>query len=222
MPRRWTPMRRRMAATKQEFLPDLSQEQLKTFRETFLLFDVDQSDAISVDELGDVMQALGYEPSEEALEALVLQVDTSGDGEIDFGEFCHMMQMVMISHDSLYDLKLAFEAFDLDGNGYISSYELRQAMLGDGNKLGLTEADVDILLVESDINCDGVIDFQEVTAPLRADAAHAGRGPQPRSRARSLQRPPRIDSPRLTHGTHTAHTPCIAPIAVRIDARLPE
>lgn len=148
-------------------MPELTQEQLSAFKETFLLFDADGGGSIDAEELGDVMGALGYSPSPEELAALVKEVDEDEDGEVDFDEFCKMMQMIMASHDALYDLKLAFEVFDQDGSGSISREELREAIFSHGGNLKLSEQEFDEIMNETDTSGDGEVDFQEVSTRRR-------------------------------------------------------
>jgi calmodulin len=53
----------------------------------------------------------------------------------------------------------AFKVFDSDGNGRISSDELRQIMANLGEKL--TEEEVDEMVKEADIDGDGEINYEE-------------------------------------------------------------
>ena len=55
------------------------------------------------------------------------------------------------------EVRIAFEFFDLDGNGYISMTELRQVAVELGEEL--TEAEIDEMIREADIDGDGQVDF---------------------------------------------------------------
>ena len=52
------------------------------FKEAFQLFDKDGSGAIDIDELAEVMKSLGQNPTRSELQAMIDEVDESGEGEI--------------------------------------------------------------------------------------------------------------------------------------------
>merc|ERR1712167_2414 len=83
----------------------LSEEQVDEIREAFNLFDADQSGAIDVRELKAAMRALGFEVKKEELKKMISDIDTSGDGDIDFGEFLEMMTGKMGEKDSREDIE---------------------------------------------------------------------------------------------------------------------
>ena len=68
-----------------------------------------------------------------------------------------MAQKVQAS-DSEAELKAAFDVFDKDGNGTISSDELRHLMKSIGEDL--TDADIDEMIKEADKDGDGNIDCE--------------------------------------------------------------
>ena len=57
-------------------------------REAFNLFDKDSDGTIDLHEMKAVMNDLGRTVSEEELEEMMEEVDTDGNGSIDFEEFC--------------------------------------------------------------------------------------------------------------------------------------
>merc|ERR1711935_231051 len=64
----------------------------KELRDAFAVFDDDNSGSISREELKKLMKNLGQSLSDGELDAMMDEVDTDGNGEIDFNEFKGMMQ----------------------------------------------------------------------------------------------------------------------------------
>ena len=141
---------------------EISEERQKDYRQTFDMFDNNKSGKIDKKELGNVMRQLGKNPSETDLETLVKEVDADGDGEIDFKEFLTMMAESENSETD--EIKTAFAIFDKDGNGYISSAELRHVMTNLGEKL--TDEEVDEMIREADIDGDGQVNYEEFVAMM--------------------------------------------------------
>mmetsp|Transcript_8162 Transcript_8162/g.14238 ORF Transcript_8162/g.14238 Transcript_8162/m.14238 type:complete len:152 (+) Transcript_8162:182-637(+) len=63
----------------------------KELRDAFAVFDADGSGSISRSELKKLMKNLGQSLSDAELDAMMDEVDTDGNGEIDFEEFKTMM-----------------------------------------------------------------------------------------------------------------------------------
>ena len=63
----------------------------KELRDAFAVFDKDGSGSISRNELKTLMKNLGQSLSDAELDAMMDEVDTDGNGEIDFQEFKQMM-----------------------------------------------------------------------------------------------------------------------------------
>ena len=103
-----------------------SAKQQAKYKQTFDMFDVDQSGRISSAELGKVMEQLGQQPSEADLHAMVSEVDADGDGEINFEEFLTMM--ARRENTETDEIKAAFEIFDKNQDGFISATELSTVM----------------------------------------------------------------------------------------------
>eukprot|EP00122_Pirum_gemmata_P008039 Pgem_evm1s7398 len=74
------------------------------------------------------MRSLGQTPTEQELQDMIHEVDTDGNGTIDFPEFLQMMAKKMKDCDSEEEICEAFRVFDKDGNGFISAQELRHVM----------------------------------------------------------------------------------------------
>ena len=64
--------------------PHLTAEELAEFREIFNLVDLDKGGTISKEELRQLMNTLGLKPTQEELNSMVEEIDTDGNGEIDF------------------------------------------------------------------------------------------------------------------------------------------
>lgn len=69
----------------------LTPEEISEFREIFNLVDKDGGGTITKDELGELMDTLGIETTAEELELMINEIDSSGDGHIDFEEFVEVI-----------------------------------------------------------------------------------------------------------------------------------
>lgn len=137
----------------------LTEDQIAEFREAFSLFDRDGDGSITTKELATVIRSLGQNPTEAEIQDMINEVDTDGNGTIDFGEFLDLMAHKIKDLDSDEELREAFKVFDKDQNGYISAAELRHVMINLGEKL--TEEEVELMIKEADTDGDGQVNYEE-------------------------------------------------------------
>jgi len=69
-----------------------SQTNLDELREAFEFFDRNGNGSIEADELGAVMDSLGYAATESELQDMIHEADLDGNNKIDFEEFVKMME----------------------------------------------------------------------------------------------------------------------------------
>lgn len=144
----------------------MTEDQIAEFKEAFSLFDRDADGNITTKELGTVMRSLGQNPTEAELREMIREIDTDGNGMIDFPEFLTLMARKMKDTDTEEEIREAFKVFDKDGNGFISAVELRHIMTNLGEKL--TDEEVDEMLTEADPDGDGQINYDEFVKVMMA------------------------------------------------------
>jgi len=82
----------------------------------------------------------------------------AGNGIIDFDEFVAMMARRMKTpQEEEIELQESFRVFDKNGDGYISTSELRQVMLTLGEKV--SDDELAEMIQEADFNGDGRVDY---------------------------------------------------------------
>ena len=129
----------------------LDPERKKQLKESFDLFDKDASGDISVAEIYKIMRSFGNKLSRNEIKEMVNQIDTSGDGNLDFEEFCTFFEQVEVAEEqpqlrgkkkeeeeeeSEEDRVIrAFMTFDMDNKGKITNYEFRHILEDLGYKL---------------------------------------------------------------------------------------
>merc|ERR550519_476630 len=102
---------------------------------------------------------MGMKPTEVELQDMVNEVDVDHDGSVNFKEFLDMMTKSTESVNSQADIREAFKVFDKNGDGFISETELRHVMISLGENL--TEADIQSMMAEADLDKDGQVNYEE-------------------------------------------------------------
>ncbi|KAH7474484.1 Calcium-dependent protein kinase 19 [Phytophthora ramorum] len=138
------------------------------FKETFALFDKDESGCIDRNELKSMLLALGQQLSSSEVDDIMRQADTDGDGKISFTEFVSMMNQRLFRRGDLTtgDLKAAFDTFDANHDGFICSSELAHILHLLGNK-HISSDEICKIIEAADKNEDGKIDYDEFCALMQ-------------------------------------------------------
>lgn len=120
------------------------------FQEAFSLFDSRGDGKIATSQLGDVLRALGQNPTEAEVKK---SVSCLKEERMSFDVFLPILQTIARnrSTDSAEDFIEGLRHFDKDGSGFISSAELRHLLTTLGEKL--SEEEVESLLTST---CSGV------------------------------------------------------------------
>merc|ERR1712098_948661 len=141
----------------------LATDEIKCLKVCFDLFDVKKQEFLSADDLGEIMRAMGFRPTEEELKDLLQEIDEDGSGEIEFGEFCQLCATFLVEDPDMEtmkrELKDAFRIYDKEGNGFITTETLRGLI---SELLApLTEEELELILEELDEDGSGSMDFDE-------------------------------------------------------------
>ena len=112
------------------------------------------------------MKSIGLNPSKEAIEELIGDIDKDGDGEVSFDEFMKLMARAMKEGEKDEELIEAFKTFDVNGNNYITEHELAEIMEKYGEKMPREE--VHKMFLEADKTGDGTITFEEFVLMMMA------------------------------------------------------
>lgn len=137
----------------------LSDEKEREIRDIFNYFDKNGDKTITIDELADVLRVLGGNPTTEEVQSFLEQYDTNNSGKIEFNEFVKIYNDHLRNSQSEEDLVNAFKVFDRDGNGVITTSELKEVMTNLGDKLSDEEAEA--MIRDADADGDGVVDYKE-------------------------------------------------------------
>ncbi|XVF47267.1 hypothetical protein PTKIN_Ptkin03bG0095700 [Pterospermum kingtungense] len=154
----------------------LSEEEIMGLKEMFRGMDTDNSGTITLEELKQGLAKQGTKLSEFEVKQLMEAADADGNGTIDYDEFItatmHMNRMDREDH--LYH---AFQHFDKDNSGYITTEELEQALREFGMHNG---RDIAEIISEVDTDNDGRINYDEFVAMMRKGNPETAANPKKR------------------------------------------
>ncbi|CAF1055820.1 unnamed protein product [Rotaria sp. Silwood1] len=137
----------------------LSSHQIQELHDAFNLFDRDKSGTISSSEIKQILIALNFKPTDSLLRKVMKEMDSNGNGTIEFEEFVKVMGSIYERKFTEDEMRRAFKCFDTDQSGYITIDELRQ-VLHQLNQ-NISEQRIVDALNQIDIDHDGKISFEE-------------------------------------------------------------
>jgi len=139
----------------------LSEQQVAELKEAFSIFDKNGDGCISPDELRIFMETLGQKPTEKMVEALMREIDSDQDGEIDFDEFLQMMVSLLNPKDKEEEVSKIFSIFDPKGLGYIKEKDLIAAFTTIGDE-AMPLKDVEEIIKAASRTVEGHIEFKSL------------------------------------------------------------
>ncbi|KAF9353989.1 hypothetical protein BGX26_008239 [Mortierella sp. AD094] len=149
-------------------MASISEDQISEFKEGFSLFDRKGNGTIETSSLGDLLRALGQNPTQSQVRDLVAEADPSGSHVINFDTFLK----VLLRPDgfkpagTFQEFINGFKVFDKEGNGFIPVGEFRYVLTNLGEKL--SDAQVDELLKGVEVDKNGKINYEEFVKMIMA------------------------------------------------------
>ena len=138
---------------------DIPKEKLAEYKEAFDMFDRNKKGTLSIGDITKIMKNFGYPMSKEEARSMISNVDSSGDGEVDFDEFVMLMekQIHNLGEDPVV---LAFRDFDKNDDGKITNHEFKYILTHVGDNL-FTEEEVNNLFSECGLKEDEEIEYED-------------------------------------------------------------
>ena len=138
---------------------DIPEEKLQEYKEAFNMFDRNKKGTLSIVDITKIMKNFGYPMSKDEARKMISDIDSSGDGEVDFDEFVMLMEKQV--HNCGDDPVLnAFRDFDKNDDGKITNHEFRYILTHVGDNL-YTDEEVDALFKECDLKEDDDLEYEE-------------------------------------------------------------
>ncbi|SNX82353.1 probable Myosin regulatory light chain cdc4 [Melanopsichium pennsylvanicum] len=126
------------------------------YKEAFALFDKKGTGTISRESLGDLLRALGQNPTQ----AEVADLANAAPKDIDYASFLNILNRPngFKPAGTPEEFIRGFQVFDKDGNGFIGAGELRYVLTSLGEKL--SDEEMDELLKGVQVHPDGNIHYE--------------------------------------------------------------
>ncbi|CAI9727834.1 myosin-2 essential light chain-like [Octopus vulgaris] len=137
-------------------MSQLTEERIGDLLDIFNLFDEKGDGKISAHQLGEVLRAMGENPTQAEVKKCGYEVE-----RISFETVLPILQTINRNKDpvTFEDLVEGFKVFDKDQNGFVSSAEMRHLLSGLGERLTSEEADQLLQGVE---DSHGNVNYEEL------------------------------------------------------------
>lgn len=143
---------------------NFSDDQIKSMKDAFSLFDSDRDGSIAPSELGVLMRALGGNPTQAQLAQI-----TKSEGltaPFDFNRFLELMRAHLNTDPFDGPLRDAFKVIDKESTGRVSAKDLRHILISIGEKL--EGAEFDEWIKEVEVGPDGTFKYEDLIQKITA------------------------------------------------------
>ena len=149
-------------------MDEIPESKLQQFREAFEQYDNDNDGSITLKEFSLVMNSLhlNNDFTQDQINSVMEKAGNSSTGKMKVDDFLSIISSKYKETDTAEEIISAFRTFDKDGNGIISSNELKHIMITLGERL--TDEEVDDIIREADINGDGFIYYEDFVKSMLA------------------------------------------------------
>jgi len=146
-------------------MADISDDQMAEYKDAFSLFDKRGDNCIDTVQLGDVLRALGQNPTEAEVKKARTDCEASGQKRIAFETFLPIYLSVQRNapNYSAKDYIEGLRVFDKEGNGTISSAELRHVLTTLGEPMEDKEVDD---LISGYEDSQGCVNYEDLIRML--------------------------------------------------------
>ena len=146
-------------------MANISDDQMQEYKDAFSLFDKRGDNCIDTSQLGDVLRALGQNPTEAEVKKARADIEASGSKRMSFETFLPIYLSVQRNapNYTAKDYIEGLRVFDKEGNGTISSAELRHVLTTLGEPMEDKEVDELIAGLE---DTQGCVNYSELIKML--------------------------------------------------------
>jgi len=149
-------------------------DRLEELQTLFQLFDTDGNGTIDVNEIAALFRKLGYEPSAEKLTALVMEVDSNKNGELEFPEFCEFLKLAKRQGGLGISESMQHQLSSLTNEqGCISNDDLASFLRTFAESAGqaISDAEIRDVILLADDNSDGTALPTDIANVIMQDPA---------------------------------------------------
>lgn len=140
-------------------MTDLTEEQLLEFKDAFSLFDQVGDGKVDKSQVPGLLRSVGLNPLKQDLDKVKENLKSMREKRVTFEEFLPIyVTLAKKQAGSAEEFTEALKMFDRDGNGYISSAELRRMLTALGDKLTEAQAEHIVAMFET----KGMIDYEKL------------------------------------------------------------
>ena len=136
----------------------------KEFKNIFDKYDSNKDGNVNSDELANILKAININVSDEEIKEIIEEIELEGNNEINFENFVSIVNRREKDVDTEEEVLNALKFFDKEGNGLININDLKNIMINISKNL--SEAEINDMLKEADLDMDGFINYEEFIRSL--------------------------------------------------------
>jgi Ca2+-binding EF-hand superfamily protein len=136
--------------------PVFAAEDRENFKNAFDAFDDNRDDVVSVEVLGKLLRAVGFNPRPDEVEDMIEDI---GAPVFDFNSFLYIVSLHAREADPEAELVDAFRVFDKTGSGLLKTDTVRQILRN--LKEPFTDDQIDELLGRADVDAADSVRYED-------------------------------------------------------------